>query len=164
MIETRRLKNVVIFVQTILSFALSRKIFYLHRYDKKLATFLFFFAENMKYWNKIISKPYPHNIENFKFTFNSLIYQSIFRWELNFEIFINRYILFEIFGINNFEIRTYLCQQIFSLKIYHLQRVFLSIFWLFWSFWFLVGKDLIEKARFSIQYFSYTNLKLKFNS
>ena len=30
MIETRRLKNVVIFVQTILSFVLSRKIIYIY--------------------------------------------------------------------------------------------------------------------------------------
>ena len=37
-------------------------------------TFLSSFAENIKYWNKIIYKPYAHNFENLKFTFNGLIY------------------------------------------------------------------------------------------
>ena len=36
MIETRRLKNVVIFVQTILSFVLSRKTYYSNLNEKKI--------------------------------------------------------------------------------------------------------------------------------
>ena len=51
MIETRRLKNVVIFVQTILSFVLSRKIINLYKYFRAFQALFFRATTYVNYQN-----------------------------------------------------------------------------------------------------------------
>ena len=92
MIETRRLKNVVIFAQTILSFVLSRKIInsllYVSLFITQIFTIFLQFSIKLEEWERNNSQFFGEKIG-----LSAIFYKKDLNWQRQFLNFLESFII-----------------------------------------------------------------------